>query len=569
MTLLRLIAFVVIALATLLPTIGRAATGSINGTVTAAATGLPVSGAVVTGSWLFLSPQKVETTTDANGHYELQINDLPDYGRAFIVVAKANDYLVIQAWPAMDCFGGAHDPYWYFCSGQSVQVAASQAVTAIDFSLHAGGVVQGHVTRSDNALPLSNATTSLGVTTDAQGFFKRASVPPGAYSLSVSAHGLITRFNDGQQCDAFVDCASISASTFNVAPNLTTTVDVILAPGVSISGSASVEGDPTAPRPPVRLYNESDAARPSVAGTYAYPSNAYEFAGLIARTYSIRFGNPDDTVFLSEYFDDIACPQDPCDLTNVTRFNTTPGQQITGIDAVVASRQKATGHVVDANTMTAIAGANVAAVKLQKMFPYNTFYWVSIAHTQTDVMGNFVLTELPPDVPFALRITAAEDFLGWQSPDVICDATNVFCASSVTPTYYPPYLLAQDESLEAGEIALAAGSHVTGRIATQGGVGIASAQLGIFVDDVPVPGGAAVDSDGNYASDALRAGTFKFVALAGTHAQMYDHVDCTGGINTCDLSLATPVLTTLSMTTPGVDFTLPDPDFVFASGFDN
>jgi hypothetical protein len=538
-----------------------ATTGSISGTITAASSAQPVSGVVVTASWLFFAPHVVKTTTDANGHYEL---DGLSPGFSYSVVAKPGENFATLGWPDQDCFSNifsAGDLYWYYCSvGSAVAVTAGLVTTGIDFVLPSAGIVAGHVTRSDTSMPVPGATVWFdGHTTDANGYFHIGSVPPGQYGISVSADGLLTRFNDGQQCDVFLDCGTISASPVDVAANATTTLDFALDPGVSIGGHVHVAGGTV----PVsgysyitRIYNESDPQRPYVEA-YADSNGAYEQTNLIPRSYSVRFGDPSDTRFVSQYFTGVPCVQDPCDLSGITVFEPLPGQSIVA-NATIQSRQHVSGRVVEIGTQAPIAGATVQAAEVYSIGWFTQ--WVTLSQGQTLADGTFTLAGIPAGTPFSLHTTAA-GYIGLRNLDVICDQNTSFCSGVGGPL---PFQVGLEQSLELGDLALTKGARITGRVInSDNGTALAHAWVEIYNEGVSVET-LQPDSDGYYSTPPLSPGSVKLLGESMTHAQMYDHVDCAGA---CDLGMATPITVSGTDVIGGVDFAVSDADALFSSGF--
>ena len=541
-----------------------ASTGSISGNVIATGSAAPIPGATITvfRYGIFSFQPVATTTTDADGNYLVDGLE-PQVPTSFYVQADAGDYWIVEEWPDAEC-----NPVPLFCGpiGSSVPVTAGQVTTGVNFSLNAGGVIQGHVTRADTQAPVAGAGISpfYFAATDANGAYRLRSVRPDEYTMWADADGLITTFNDGQQCDGFHDCDDIVAQPFSVTANATTTVDFALAPGVSISGLVFVDGNPDAPRPAVFLYNESDPQRPHITGSsFEFPPlpNDYVFRNLIARTYTVRFGAPADSRYVSEYYNNVACDQDLCD--GVTQFATVPGQQITGIDATVAPRQKVVGRVIDAGLHTPLASAHVQALVVQGGI-YS--FWTTIAETHSDAAGNFTLVGIPAYGAFALRFNAA-DHLGLQTPDVICDGINSFCQS--LNTYAPPLSVVANTTLDVGDIALAPGATISGHVTNlKTGQGLPDSQVDLYLDGGAFSTSYFSDSDGNYSTQMFRAATFKAVASTPYESQMYDHVGCPDAYS-CDLSLAVPIAVSGSGTFSGIDFSLHDPDVVFSSGFDN
>jgi len=540
-----------------------ATTGSISGKVVAAGSATPIPGATITVFRYGINSFQpiATTTTDNDGNYLVTGIEF-EAPSGFYVHADAGDYRIVQEWPGADC-----PAVPVFCGpiGSSVPVTPGQVSTGVNFSLHPGGVIQGHVTRADTQAPVAGAGISpfYFAGTDANGAYRLRSVRPDEYTIWADADGLITTFNDGQQCDDFHACEDIVAQPFAVAANATTTVDIALAPGVTISGLAFVDGAPDAPRPDVLLYNESDPQRPHIKSlSLEFPPlpNDYVFRNLISRNYTVRFGDPADSRYVSEYYDNVACDLDLCD--GVTQFVTVPGQQITGIDATVPPRQKVVGRVIDAVSQNALASADVQALVVQGLI-YT--FWATIAETHSDASGNFTLVGIPAGTAFALRFNAA-DHLGVQTPNVICDDINTFCGS--LSTYQPPASVLANKTLDVGDIALSQGANISGHVTNfKSGQGLPDSQVILYVGD-ETSNSYNTDGDGNFSTQMLRAATFKAIASTPYESQMYDHVNCPD-VYSCDLGLAAPIVVSGTGTFSGIDFSLHDPDVVFNSGFDN
>jgi hypothetical protein len=394
--------------------------------------------------------------------------------------------------------------------------------------------------------------------TDANGFFRIVSVPPGQHGISAGTDGLITAFNDGQQCDAFVECGSIVANPVSVAANAVTTIDFALAPAVSINTQVHV-ADGTVPLTAfyytTRIYNESDPLRAYVEAD-ADATGGNSQTNLIARSYSVRFGDPSDTRFVSQYFSGVPCIEDPCDLSGITVFDTSPGQVISA-NATIQPRQHVSGRVIDAVTQAPVAGAAVQAADVFTTLGVSN--WRTLAEALTQADGTFTLAGIPASTAFALRTTAV-GYLNLLNLDVTCDQNNSFCSGGGPLAFQ----VALDQSLDVGDLALTGGARITGRVInSDNGTALAHAWVNIYSADVN-SWSLQPDADGYYSTPPLSPGAVKLVGESLIHAQMYDHVDC---VDTCDLSLATPITVSSTGVIAGVDFSVSDADSLFSSGF--
>ncbi len=548
------------------------ATASVAGTVSAAEDGSPLSGVTVSvlldQSILGVHPV-ASTTTDAAGHYQIDGID-PNAAGRYLVSADAGAYRVVQRWPGVDC-----PPGDCLNRGQSPDLVAGQITTGVDFSLAAAGAIHIIVKRADTNTPIANATISpfSSAYTDAEGVLTLGSVPPDSYVVSASADGFVQTFSDGQQCDMF-NCDTVAASPLVVTAGQTVDAPITLEKGVSIAGQVRVADNSDHPNKfdlnyHVMLYDESDIGRVSV-NALLDASGRYIFSNLIPRTYSVRFGDPADTAYRSEYYDDVACTQDPCDLGEVTKLSPSAGESIDGIDATVESRQLVSGRVVDSATNLPLLGARVDAVANQGVF---IEMLGTIASTRTDAQGRYTLRGVSTAAKFTLTVTAPK-YLGLMLPDVVCDQNNLFCSDDLVSDA-TALSLTTDQVLTVDDIALPRGAVITGRVTDAFSTKPIAGTLvllncpGINWPNVAVT--MQTNADGYYETPGLGTGSgLVLVATTadGNSTQLFDHVPC-DEVNSCDRNLATPVDVVMPDAVSGVDFILSDPEAIFSSGFDH
>jgi hypothetical protein len=535
-----------------------ATTGSIAGKVTSAGDGTPIGGAKVFVYWSFFYDHVIEATTDSLGNYQV---DGLDPGFTYLTVVDAGGYNLIQAWPGKDCFPKVRSAFWIDCPGQDVSVVANQTTSGIDFPLNAGAIVEGHLTRTDTNAPVAGATIDQAAKpSDATGFYRIESIPAGFITFIVNADGYVRTLNDGQQFDAFQTLVLTSPPT--VEAGQTSTIDIAIEPAVSFTGTVRSGGIPIPSyvlNYHARLYNEDDPNRSYVEILLDNYLGTFRQDGLIARNYTVRFGDPDDTRYVSEYYDNVTCAQDPCDPGDVTRFATVPGQNIK-LDADVASRQRVKGRIVDATSNTPIANADVSAQAIHSLGPLGSVWQVE-ADSRSDAQGRFVLTGIPAASPFALRVIAT-GHVGVQTPDVVCDQYNGFCAYA--PTTQASLQVDLDQVLDLGDIALQPGPTISGRVVNSlTGTPLGGALVDLLAgSDVAL--GVLTDDDGRYETPGLNAGSLKALVSTSAYTLMYDQVSC--GDDNCALSLATPIAVSTA-NIGGIDFNVAEPDAVFSAGF--
>jgi len=527
-----------------------ATTGSIAGTVTSSSSGLPLSDVnirVDEDRFQFGTYVAATTSTNAQGQYLVE-GLYPNPGWPYHVRADAGEFWVVQYWNGVNC-----PPVPIYCRsvGGEVSVTAGQTTQGVDIALHPAGILQGQITRTDTAAPVASATIApfFAFDSDSAGMYRLTSAAPGSYILRASAAGLITTFSDGQQCDAFLDCSTVAAEPVIVTENATTTADIALAPAVTIDGHIRV-ADNSIPGQnySVRAYNESDPQRTFVAVALGANIDTYQFSGLMPRAYSVRFGDPADTRYFSQYFPNITCAQDPCDLTGATHFNTVTGQSVSDVNAILQTRQHVSGRILDATNQAPIVDARVQALIFVSQIFFS--YWNPVSTSYTDVGGNFDLPGVPANVPFAIG-AVAHHYIAVQTPNL--------------PGGTPPFQVDLDQNLVVGDVELSRGAIISGHVVNSlNGKAIAQADVAFYVDDNNVSD-SLTDDDGAYESPAFGPGSFKALVYSSTQGQMYDHIACA---DSCDLALATPISLNNSDIT-GIDFALEEPDAVFSAGFGN
>ncbi|MEO8959591.1 MAG: carboxypeptidase regulatory-like domain-containing protein [Rudaea sp.] len=509
------------------------------------------------------------TTTDAAGHYQIEGIDTSAFGRN-LVSADAGPYRVVQRWPDIDCPPGDCRNF-----GQAPALVAGEVTSGIDFSLNAGGAIHITVKRADTNAPIANVTILpfSSSYTNADGVLYLGSVPPDSYVVSASADGFVQTYSDGQQCDIF-NCDDISASPLVVTAGQTVDAEITLQRGASIAGQVNVDGSSDHPNRfdinyHVKLYDESNSSRVSM-DSLLDANGRYIFTNLIQRTYSIRFGDPTDTAYSSEYYDDVPCAQDPCDLTQVTILSPAPGQSIDGIDATIESRQLVSGRIVDATTNVPLVGAQVDGVTNEGIFIQ---FLASIASTRTDEQGRYTLRGIPADNDFSLAVTAPK-YLGLILPNVVCDQTNLFCSQYLLDAT-SSLSLTTDQVLNLDDIALTHGAVITGRVTDAvSNKPLAGVLVLLHSPAATWPVSAAgmyTNADGYYETPGLSSGNGLILVAAtpdGSSTQMFDHVPCDDA-NSCEQDLATPVSVVVPDALSGVDFVLSDPEAIFSSGFDH
>lgn len=358
--------------------------GQITGTVTDAATGLPIEGVWVTAYATVLDENgciqeatSVRTDfTDANGVYTLQ--PLP-----------SNTYrLFFRAYSGT----AAHylDEYYNdkpdLASADPLVVTAPAVISNIDAALVKGGQISGQITAADTTLPLDDVSVYAydsdgsyvdSASANASGVYTITKLVSGDYRLSFEPSGIpyLQEYYDNKS-----DMDTADPIHVNISQTVTDK-DAVLARGGQISGQVTAD-DTGLPLEYVSIAIYDSDGR---TVDYAYPESdgSYITAGLVSGSYRLRF----DPYYLSEaymreYYNDKTTfgTADPITLTAPAL--------VSGIDAALALGGQITGVVTAESTGLPLEDVYVVAYQASGG---------SAASDYTEVNGEYALMGLPTD----------------------------------------------------------------------------------------------------------------------------------------------------------------------------
>ncbi len=291
--------------------------GAIAGTITDAATGLPLDWIQVnvydstSGQW------KGRTITNPDGTY--LVNGLP--GGTYRVQFSS---MYVQ--------NSSYQNTWYgntidSAASTTVAVQAPTVTTGIDIQLTRGAIITGRISIDSCPAPQHvlvrayNAVTGvivvqtyLNVTYDDR--FTFTGLPPGSYKINVEPNAGFVRqwYRDKHEISA--------ADAVTVAAGAIITLDDILLTrgGGSISGTVIGGAGCSSLSVPVRLYDGTTGGL--VTEDRTAPDGRYQIAGLPDGSYNLLF-----TVNTADHW--YRAPGETAPLTPITMSS---GQQITGID---------------------------------------------------------------------------------------------------------------------------------------------------------------------------------------------------------------------------------------------
>jgi hypothetical protein len=413
--------------------------GVITGTITAAATNLPLQ---FIGAQVFNSAGVSFGTfnTDVSGNYST--GGLP--AGTYYVRTSNNAGYVNQLWQGGSC----PQTGCLVTTGTPVVVTGTATTSGINFALALGGRISGKVTDASNGQALNvqvTVFTSSGVSlgnanTDASGNYTTSGLPPGSYFLR-SATGLV--FVNNQQL-AFVDqlydgtpcvpfCLNPTAGTPVTVTSGTTTgnVNFGLSRGGSVIGavidSATGVGIPSMG---VQIYTSAGVLA-KAAATNA--GGGYTVAGLPPGTYYARTSSPNGVFYLDALYKGMPCSYG-CSVTNGTPFTVVSGLETPGVDFALSSGAGGiSGTITDKRT-----GLPLPNIFVQIYTASGVFTKTAI----TNVAGSYATAGLAPGTYYARTFQEiptghANQLFSGKRCSSTCTVTNgtlIMVASGATTT---------------------------------------------------------------------------------------------------------------------------------------
>ncbi len=508
--------------------------GGITGTLTDAATGLPIDDGFV---YLY-SPSgwtHALTSPDATGSYTF--SGLP--AASFFVKTSVRGYLD-ELYDDLPCPLGCDRT-----SGTPVAVTCGAMTSGIDFTLERGGAITGTVTDSVTGIPLAyqvyvNLYDADGrlvkrQRTDGVGSYTFEGLPFGAYFVRTDIDGYADERYDDLPCPA--GCDPTSGTPIVVTAGATTSeVDFALSTGGTITGTITdaSTGLHLANRFFVRLY-DADGNRQAVWFTDA--AGTYTFTGLHTGSYFVA---TDIGGYLDVLYDGMPCPIG-CDPTSGTPIAVTFGATTSGIDFALGTGGAIAGTVTDAAT-----GLPLTSRTFVELYDADG----SLLDSQgTDAAGSYRFAGLPTGSYFVA--TNAFDYF-----DELYD--DLPCPFDCDVTGGAPIVVTSGSTTSGVDFALHTGGAITGTV-TDAATGLPLAnQVFVVLHDA---GGRfrdleLTDAFGVYTFVGLAAGTY-FVRtdVRGHFDELYDNLPCPFG---CAVTGGTPIAVTFGSTTSGIDLALGD-----------
>ena len=289
--------------------------GQIAGTVTSAATKLPVSGAnvaVYTAGFSYLG----SATTNAKGEYTVPRLATGSYKVSFDATSQNLVAEYYNQKPSSNEAAG-------------VEVTTGATTSGIDAAMQLGGELKGKVIDATTKAPLANVSVTLAGNTTAFGYTSAAgeydvkALSPGSYTASFFATGYEAQYYNGKtksgEATPVVLAAGATTENINAAMQSLGSISGTVTDGLTHKGVSGVQ---VCDYGPVGICTTTNA------------SGEYTISGLTAGTYKVGFypGKPE---YLEQVYNGKAS------LSEATAIPVASGATVSGIDAAL----QAPGHV--------------------------------------------------------------------------------------------------------------------------------------------------------------------------------------------------------------------------------
>jgi hypothetical protein len=491
--------------------------------------------------------------TNPSGNYE--IDQLPD-GDFFVRIVNVPGH-VSQLWDGNNCSG-----YCDILNGDPVTIAASTSVGSVNFNLPAGGGISGRVSDGASGLAavevlafdLSGFVAGRAIT-NASGDYTINGLENGSYKLrTLNTSGFVDAVFGGSTCSPS-PCTVAAGSTINVAGATVAGVDFTLAPGGSISGTATDQfGNPLISGN-ARLLDENGIE----LDVFAISEGVWSFDGLADGTYFLLIEN--NLGLIDELYAGVPCPAGACDIPAlgtpiVVGGPRLQGQGATGIGLSLERGASISGRVVDELSGEAIVGARVFV---------RTSTGELAAVGVTDGLGDYQTAASLPDGDYFVSTASgqqrgvAENYINELYPNIPCPLDCDLGAGSV--------ISIAGANIDGIDFSLSRGAGVSGRIRRPNDDPLIQVEVRFFDDQGRLAGVQRSDSQGRYLLEGLPAGTY----YAHT-VNVLDLADVTLGDapcdGECDPLTGQAVVVGATGVVGDIDFTLDRPDTVFADRFE-
>jgi hypothetical protein len=515
------------------------ATGMITGAVVDAGNAAGISNVAVdifnaSGNQVSASP------TDNSGNYSA--GSLPT-GTYYVVTYNRKGYLD-QLYNGKPCL--VFQCLDNITVGTAVSVTDGSTTPNINFALQKGGAFSGKVTDAANSAPLkdiglytfdANGKRLESFGTDASGNYMTTGLPPGNYFvITASQLGYIDQLYNGFACVA-QQCNPTAGTPIAVTTSTVPNINFALQKGGRISGTITdVVTHAPLPGVLVSIYdsfgNDAGFSFTNAAGTYT------SGPGLPTGTYYVTAFPQDNHI--NQIYNGVPCPTGCTPiLQGGTPISVTAPATTPGIDFALTPGGTISGKITDANS-----------VPLQNVdvFIYNVNGGLWSFFGYTDASGVYSIPG---------RFPTGTYYAKTNNSGYIDQVYNGITCLSCDPTIGTPISVTAGAETKNINFVLQQGGSISGKVLDAvNNTGIFST-VEAFDTNGNLAGSASINNaTGAYKINGLPAGTYYAITInkAGYIDQLYNGGQC--AFQKCNPTSGTPIVVTLGVTTPNIDFAL-------------
>ncbi len=512
----------------------------IRGRVVHGETGEPRQGAYVEAAAVN-NGSPGSAMTDADGIYEI-----PQLRKGHFLVTAFSGPLVGELYEDIPCYRGLSLDCF---SPQGTPVFTDYRLPAegVDFALSPGSGLQGRVSDENTGLGIPFAQVAI-LKPDGEIFFRAiadengrygAALPPGTYYVRAYARTYATELFDEVGCSYGVcelgDGAPIVIADGEDGEEVVAGVDFELAPSGRFSGTVQDVLGHALFRFEIRAYDTDGTYR---ARAFSAEDGSYSFPILGAGTYFAVASHTTQRTWQRQVYRQQPCSEPhnvPCSLGGATPIVVGEGQETTGIDFNLSSRQSVSGRVLDAETGDPVTGATVSVYRQDG---------VRVLTVTTDAAGFYRHLWGSAD-PLYLLATA-DDFIPQAFSSLPCPPQDC------DPTLGQAIEVPADSELMQTDFQLSRGGGIEGTTHLAGEP-LAQVTVSAYDDQGRLVATVESDAEGRYRVGGLVDGAYYLTMKFHGWTQIYPNRDCRFG---CDPRAGDPLTVTDSTTRNGADFDL-------------
>ncbi|MCX6583419.1 MAG: carboxypeptidase regulatory-like domain-containing protein [Candidatus Aminicenantes bacterium] len=388
-------------------------------------------------------------------------------------------------------------------AADDVTVTAGQNTENIDAQLATGGILTGCVTDEGGSgiqnvrVRLYDATNLqvMNTPTDANGNYTLICVLPGSYRVRFDTSAM----NANYIGEYYNDKVSLTtADALAITAGQTSTSDAVLAPGGIITGRVTDSNGNG-------IANVRIAVRTAfsnvvyVNNKFTDSSGNYIVQGLPAGSYKIFFNcNSTLNSYIPEWYNNKE------DFFTAGILTMTPGQTISGVDAVLASGGTITGHITDAATGDPIPEIEIYALDLNKN--------ITGCYAATDGNGDYALKGLPTGT-FKINYNSYyyNEYYPGNYNDQWHNNKKTFQSADVVAITVGQTIPGINAALSAD------GGIVRGRVTNENGDGVSNVDVWVAAEWAEYSGWEAfTDANGYYQVTGIPTGAYHVLFLTNT-----------------------------------------------------